>query len=136
MQASARGAQLQRTQLIFVGEFLELKDQRQGQPRLQVRQLHRQLARRGGSREQQASTGIAQAVEQMEKSFFPLRTPGDRIQIIQTNQLIAFQIVENLWARSEERRVGKECSARGQPQAGKKNIAEERRTKELNRSSA
>ncbi|MNV50601.1 hypothetical protein D3C71_1426200 [compost metagenome] len=45
VQATARSSQLQGAQLVFVGQAAHLEHQRQGQPRLQVRQLDRQLTR-------------------------------------------------------------------------------------------
>src|SRR5690606_31735116 len=44
VQATARGAQLQGAQLVFIGQFLELEHQRQGQARLQIGQLNAQFA--------------------------------------------------------------------------------------------
>src|SRR3990167_742532 len=63
VQATARSAQLQGTQLVFIGQRLQLENQRQGQARLQVGQFDWQLARRTAGRQEQTSTAIAQAVE-------------------------------------------------------------------------
>jgi len=45
VQTTARSTQLQGPQLVFVGQATHLEYQGQGQPRLQVRQLHRQFTR-------------------------------------------------------------------------------------------
>ncbi|MNF01188.1 hypothetical protein D3C80_2001430 [compost metagenome] len=45
VQATARGTQLQGPKFVFVGHRAHLEDQRQGQARLEVGQLDRQLAR-------------------------------------------------------------------------------------------
>src|SRR5690606_9670528 len=47
VQATARRPQLERAQLVLIGELLQLEHQRQAQPRLEIRQLHGELAGRG-----------------------------------------------------------------------------------------
>src|SRR5574343_379860 len=44
LQPPTRGAQLQGAQLVLVGQLVQLENQSQGQPRLQVGQLNRQFA--------------------------------------------------------------------------------------------
>ncbi|MNN30312.1 hypothetical protein D3C81_1439570 [compost metagenome] len=100
---------------------MQLKDQRQGQAGLQVRQLHRQFARRHRGREQQLATGVAQAVEQVEQRLFPLPVAGQRFQIVQADQLALFEIVEQLRAvlhQIRHRQVHRRLADLLQTQAG------------------
>ena len=89
---------MQGAQLVLVGQRLQLKDQCQGQARLQIRQLDGQLPRRRVSRQQQAPTRIAQAVEQMKQRLLPIRPTGHCLQIIQTDQLALLQVVQQFRA--------------------------------------
>lgn len=119
--AAARGAQLQRPQLVLVGKLLQLEHQRQTQSRLQIGQLDGQLARRRIGRQQQAPPRITQPVEQMEQCLFPDGVASHGIQIVQADQLALLQVVQQCRAilgNLGQRQIDGQLAALLDPQAG------------------
>src|SRR5690606_41206258 len=94
----SRSAQLQGTQLVLVGQLMQLENQRQSQSRFEIRQVDRQLAGRHGAGQQQAPTAVAQAIEQVEQALFPVAAARHSIEIVKTDQLAQFEVVEQLRA--------------------------------------